>query len=464
MDRITPLAEPEYRAELASLTAAHFRAALPALLNRCYELVFSVFVFITVFLPSGTIYGVNIKLPLYAALFPLAGYRLLQGRLKPGGIIRLIAIPAVLALWIVVGLIYGFDPAGVLRQYMDIFLTMLLCWLATLFCNGKEERSFQLLRLVLTAEISTSLMKIGLILYALIRGIPVVQVVAAVSVAFGVNLMTMDLGALFGRVQFVSDALIPICIYMVFRYRGRLQYGSWRASGVILLLLLSVLFSFSRYFWAFSLVALLLGLLLGRRDRFQLSVLAALALAVLVSLPALGALYELRFSEQVAGSSDLERVDQSQALQQFFLDAPFLGHGLGSYTNQVIRDTTSPASRYSYEMQILALAGQVGLTGMILLVALILWYYRKLWSNSSQTVADRVGVTVLLLCWFSVGLYNPLLLNPVAGVSYMAIAAFADLRPGKEPTRSAAGEDVDGEASGKGQLKKGTLRTAFAQR
>lgn len=426
------MAEPGYRTELIELQRMNFQAAVAALLSRLYDAIFSIFLFITIFFPSGTLYGINFKLPLYAALFPLGVYRFFQSRVKIRDLIPLISIPAVLSLWIVVGLAYGFDLGGVLRQYTDIFLTMFLCWLAALFCEDKEERSFQLLRLILTAEIATSLMKLGLIAYALLRGIPVVQVVTALSEAFGVNLMTMDLGALFGRVQFVSDALIPICIYILFRHRNRLGYSSWRASGVILLLLVSVVFSFSRYFWMFSVLGLLLGLLLGKRDRFQLGVIAVLVIAVLASLPALGTLYKLRFSEQVAGASDLERANQSQALQQLFLDAPFLGHGLGSYTNQVIRGT-SKTSRYGYEMQILALAGQVGITGMLLLAALIFWYYRKLWSRSSLSLSDRAGITILLFCWFAVGLYNPLLLNPVAGVSYIAFAALTNLRSGVGP-------------------------------
>jgi len=441
------IAAPDYQTELTEFQRTTFRVALPALLNRLYDVIFLSFLFITIFLPSGTIYGFNLKLPLYAALLPLAGYCLFRGLVNARDLIRLISIPAVLSLWIIIGLAHGFDSGSVIRQYLDIFLTMFLCYLAALFCDDKEERSFQLLRFVLSTEIATSLMKLGLIAYALLRGIPVVQVVTALSDIFGVNLMTMDLGALFGRVQFVSDALIPICIYIVFRYRDRLGYGSWRASGVILLLLVSIVFSFSRYFWMFSIVSLLLGLLRGKRDRFQLGVVAVLVVAVLASLPALGVLYELRFSEQVAGSSDLERVVQSRALQQFFLEAPFLGHGLGSFTNQVIRDNTSKASRYGYEMQILALAGQIGLIGMILLVALILWYYRKLWRKGSQPLADRAAITILLFCWFAVGLYNPLLLNPVAGVSYITFAALADLRISRERRRST--EDEGGEVSRK---------------
>ena len=47
----------------------------------------------------------------------------------------------------------------------------------------------------------------------------------------------------------MSDELVPLCIYAVLRYRDRLGLSSFRSSVLILMLLISVLISFSRYFW-----------------------------------------------------------------------------------------------------------------------------------------------------------------------------------------------------------------------
>ena len=188
-----------------------------------------------------------------------------------------------------------------------------------------------------------------------------VSVVAAVSRAFRVDLMTMDIGAVFGRVQFVSDAVIPICIFIVVRYRDQLGLGYTRAVASILLLLVSVAFSFSRYLWGYTVIALLVGLLLAKRDRFKAALIASVAIVVLVSLPVLSDLYRLRFSDEIAGSSDSVRVDQKEALQHFFLDAPILGHGWGSYTTLLIRSRDTPQA---YEMEVLSLAGQTGIVGI----------------------------------------------------------------------------------------------------
>ena len=386
----------------------------------------SVYLFVTIFLPSGSFLGFNFKAPLYFGLLPLAAYSASRRRrAAPAQLALLLGAPAVLSIWILIGLCNGFAAVGSLRQYTDIVLTLLLCWLVLVFCGDQEFRRVRFLSFVVNAEIATCLLKIALIAYALFRGIPVVEITLLMSKAFGVDLMTMDLGAMFGRVQFFSDALIPICIFIVLRHRGRMHIGNLRATIMILLLLVSVIFSFSRYFWAFSVLAFLLGLVLGKRDRFQAVLLAGLGITIIASLPLLAVLYQLRFSQSVAGDSDLIRTEQIHALREFFLDAPLIGHGLGSYTNQVLRAQATEAGRYGYEVQLLALAGQIGILGTTLLFLLVAYCYRALWWKSILAASDRIGIGLLLCSWLAAGLYNPLLFHPIAGVIYASLSALA---------------------------------------
>jgi len=392
-----------------------------------------VFLFMTVFLPSGSIYGVNLKSPLYAALIPLALIRMFrEGLATRERIALLLGVPILLCSWLVLGLVYGSPLAGALRQCMDIALVLLLTWLVMVFSAGSDERRLLVLRVVLIAEITTSLFKIGIIGYAVLRGIPTVELVAGLSKIFGVNLMTMDLGAMFGRVQFVSDAVIPVCIFIVLRHRGRMRIGDLRSALMVLLLVVSMIFSFSRYLWAYTAVAFVAGLLTGRRDRFRLLVILVLGASAAASLPALSTLYELRFSVAVAGSSDVIRTDQISALTAFFKDAPILGHGLGSYTHQVVRaQDAGDADRYSYEAQLLALAGQVGIVGLGLFLMLTAYYYSDLWYRPHALLRDRLAIATLLVFWIASGLYNPLLFHPVAGVNYAVLAALAALTPSR---------------------------------
>ena len=407
---------------------AGWRWDISPLLDRAFDWFTCLYIFTSIFLPSGSIYGFNVKYPLYLGLLPLAIYSVFRReQAEAGQLALLVGVPALFAGWIILGLCDGFAFASVLRQYADLLLTFLVCWLVALFCGDDELRRLRFLRLVVNAEIATALLKVGLVAYALIRGIPVVEMVALLSKVFGTDLMTMDLGSLFGRVQFISDALIPICIFIVLRHRDRMHMGSLRAVLTILLLLVSVLLSFSRYFWAFTALAFFVGLLLGKRDRFQAILFITLALSIIVSLPALVGLYQLRFSADVAGGSDLQRTEQIHALSAFFLDAPLLGHGLGSYTTQVIREQDTEVGRYGYEVQLLALSGQLGVVGMTLILGLTAYYYRNLWWNSPLNIPDRIGIGLLLCFWIAAGLSNPLLFNPIAGVNYATLATLAEM-------------------------------------
>jgi hypothetical protein len=408
------------------------RQRIQGFFDKAFDWFFIVFVFITIFLPGGSIYGINFKYPLYAGLLPLSVYSVFNRRqIKAGQGALILGVPAILSVWMILGLSHGFSVPGVVRQFSDILLTVLLCWLSRVFSDRQESRRLAFLRLVLYAEVATAALKIGLIGYAVLRGIPVVQMVIWLDTVFGVDLMTMDLGSLFGRIQFISDELVPVCIFIALRHRDRLRIGNLWASLMILLLLISVLFGFSRYLWAFTAFALLLGLLLGKRDRFQAVLVTVLGLAIVASLPALVAVYELRFSTEVAGSSDLQRNEQIPALKHFFVDSPFFGHGLGSYTTANIRGTTE-AGRASYEVQLLALPAQVGLLGIFFFIVLGGYYYRELWWKSTLSLPDQLGICLLLAFWIAAGLTNPLLFHPLAGVNYATLATLSAMDATKQ--------------------------------
>jgi hypothetical protein len=396
-------------------------------LDRAFDYFLYAFIFVTVFLPSGSVYGINFKSPLYVGLLPLAAYSIFhRGQASIARLLLTLGIPLLLVCWLAQGVFNGFALVTAGRQLDDILLTLLMCWFAFIFCGQQEANRVRFLRVVLNSVVAAAVLKLGLIAYAIVHGISVVVMVALLSKAFGADLQTMDLGSLYGRVQFISDEVIPISIFILLRHRNIMGIGSMRASLTILLLLTSVVFSFSRYFWGFAAVAFVLGLLLGKRDRFQALLFIVLGLSILATLPALTALYQLRFSTSVAGESDTARAEQVPALTAFFLEAPLFGHGLGSYTKQVVRGNTE-AGFYSYEVQILALPAQIGLIGVALFILLAAFYYSDLWWNSPLNYADRTGIGLLLFFWIAAGFSNPLLFHPLAGVNYATIAVLAGI-------------------------------------
>ncbi len=431
-------------APAAPLAAARLEVA--PLLERGFTLLFGTYVFITILLPSGSIYGVNLKTPLYALLLPAAIFCYFHRRQATrASLVLMMVVPACMLLWVIIGINHGFEATSALRHCIDIFLTFLICWLVSVFCGQSEQRALRFVKLVLYSETAAALLKFGMILYAFRAGVPISDVVASVDKVFGVDLMTMDIGDLFGRIQFLSDELVPLCIYILLRYRDRLGLSSLRTSVLILLLLISVLISFSRYFWAFTALAFLLGLVVGKKDRFTLILSSLLGLSVLVSLPFLITLYQLRFSASVAGGSDEFRSEQIRALITFFQDAPFWGHGFGSFSHEVIRSETAS---YTYEVQLLALLGQLGIVGMLLLSLLTAFYYRALWWKSQLRPLDRVSLSLLLAAWIAGGLSNPIVFLPIAGINFATLKLLAEQGAESQAERSRPERRQDRDARG----------------
>jgi O-antigen ligase len=428
-------AGPEFRSNRE--TSSEFAAtnAGTAMLVRGFAPLFQIYIFLVLALPSGSFMGVNFKLPLYVLLLPAAAAVFIhQKRRSVLPVTLLIAIPAIWLLWIALAIQYQFEAAGALRQYADILLTLLTCWMAALFCSSTRAGALRLLRTILFAEAFACALKVVLLAYAFIRGVPVTEIVATLDRVFGVDLMTMDLGALLGRIQFVSDSAIPLCLFATLRYRHLLRIGFLASAALMMLFSVSVLFSFSRYFWAFSVLAIVLGLVLARKDKTYWGLLSMALVLTFASLPLLSGLLQARTSQEVVTESDSTRTEQISALKGFFFDAPLLGHGLGTYVTTSIRSDGD--AKYGYEVQLLALSGQVGIAGLTLLGLLCFYYYQGLWRRASRGALNKAVILVLLCAWLAAGLFNPLLLNPVGAISYVLLFCFVRLNQSSKQGRT----------------------------
>ena len=384
------------------------------------------YILMLVLLPSGSIFGVNVKLIWFFLLLPVTvRFFFVQRQATRFRLALLFGVPGMLFCWLLLSQVYGFQPIYAFYQYKDLITTILSCWFAALFCAEGQAETIYFIRVVVFSETAASLLKVFLLVYAFVRGIPVTEVVELIKHVFGVSLMTMDFESMLGRVQFMSDGVIPICIFALLRYRKELRLHAAGTIVMLLLLLTSDFFSFSRYFWGYTVLAVVLGLLFGRKDFFQLSLITILSVVTLISLPVLTTVIELRFSTTLAGGSDDARVVQVAALKDFFSTSPVFGHGLGSYTTRVIRNEDAP---YTYEDQLLALAGQVGIVGLAFLSSLTLYYFRDLWPHHGRGWMQSFALGMLLLGWICAGFFNPELISSAASVSYAAIAAMAGLQ------------------------------------
>lgn len=170
-------------------------------------------------------------------------------------------------------------------------------------------------------------------------------------------------------------------------------------------------------------------MLVSKRDTANLIYFCTLAATLMYCFTLIADLITLRFSDSLAGSSDAERIWQIKALTYFFWQAPLFGNGLGSYALQLKRSVELP---YAYEVQILALLGQLGIFGTGCLVLLLINYYRKAFTFQSKTRFFQFALLIVLCNFLASGFFNPSLLVSMSAVSYGFVFTLASINRHKE--------------------------------
>ncbi|SCZ67368.1 O-antigen ligase family protein [Thiohalomonas denitrificans] len=169
------------------------------------------------------------------------------------------------------------------------------------------------------------------------------------------------------------------------------------------------LFSFSRYIWLLFLICFLAWMLSFRKQAWQV-LLATLLLAAAALLSY--QLAEKRFEPELNVASDSIRLQQAPALLDTWLDAPFLGNGLGAYNPDLVRSHNEP---YSYELQLLSLLPKFGVIGVTIILAGLLAVGYVLVQGKARW-AIFIGALTL-----SAGIFNPYLFNSNIAILYAAI-------------------------------------------
>lgn len=386
--------------------------------------LFYLYIVFLVLLPGGTIRGLNVKVLIFVPVAFFAIQVLLRQKDALYQLASGSGLLAVFLLWAFIAQYYSFYNVSLtLMQYRDISATFAGCWFVRLFTVGREERKSFVLLCIYTVAFG-GLLKMVIFTYALRSGVSVSTIMDGIARIFGVQFMTFELGDAGLRIQFASDTLVPVCLFAILCLRKRLRIGGITSFVVVGLLLVSSVFTFSRFLWFYAAVAAALGLMAGRRDRMHLWYFSAAVAVVAFNSKILLTIVGLRFSTRVVGSSDQARTLQKGALVSFFREAPLLGHGLGSYTWHVIR---APDLPYNYEMQVVALAGQVGAIGMLLLLAVMFNYYRKAFSFETGAWRYQGAVLLMLICFLLAGFFNPCLISSIAAGTFGLLFALASL-------------------------------------
>lgn len=381
---------------------------------------------IAVCLPTGSIFGLNVKIPAFA-LFSLALSLYVVSRsskwITEDEFIFLALFAAGLAFWGLVAIYRGqSQTTQVFLQLKDIASTVVLAWLCLFFLRRHLMRPEDVIKPVVYGIVALAVMKIVLIAVTLVLKIDPIQLLGNVfgddalvggSIAFGLS-----------RIEFSSDILGSFVLFaLLCPSVSGVRFRRTTIAFFALVLLASGLLAFARYIWFLEGFAIFAATII--EGRIKLLVFAAFAMICVAYFyyQELQPVFEQRFFSDQVSDSDLIRMEQSKALVNAIETRPIIGKGLGAHVNAVIRNSED---QYSYELQWLSLTMQFGFAGIAAIFLMIAASARDLLASHHRA---KPWLLVLFTLWLLSGWTNPHLTSSFAGATFgMFMAFFFKLR------------------------------------
>jgi hypothetical protein len=381
--------------------------------------------FLVVFLPTGSVWGLNVKvIALGAFLAAFALYLIAGGNVvSRGDAVFLTVVGAALCFWSLVGILWGHaDSSQTLSQLREIASTIFIAWLGITCVRRGIIRAEKLITSVIYGLFAMVCVKLAAIAAMYVYGTNPTQAIESV---FGEgSLVGADLVFGLVRIQFPQDLLAPFGLFALLAPRVSGVRFSRVSTLIISVFLLTTCFlAYSRYVWLAFAFAVIAAAVVQKRWKLV----TAMVLGVLL----LGAwfddvfrgIYEERFSSVAVDISDEGRVEQTSALIEEAARRPVFGKGMGSHAKAVVRQQ---AHSYSYEVQWLALLMQFGIVGMIGILLLVAISARDLIMARHPA---KPWIVLLFLVWLIASWTNPNLTSSVAGATFgLFMAMFHRLR------------------------------------
>jgi hypothetical protein len=381
--------------------------------------------FIAVLLPTGSIFGLNIKILLFVVFVVAFAFHLAHSstRLTHAEVLGLGLFCVSLCLWALIAIINAqAETSQMLLQLKDLVSTVVIAWVCVFFVGRRILRPERIVEAVAYGVAALSLMKLAVIAAVFIYHINPVESLESV---FGEGaLVGGEISLGLTRLQFSSDitgsfalfaVLCPTVSGLRFRWLPRIV--------LVVLFLISGLLAYSRYIWLLDGIAFIAAMSIERKFRSLATVALTIVLLIPVSYESLQVFVGERFTSDETSDSDLARVEQSRALLGDIQTRPLFGKGLGTHATAVIR---SEQNRYSYELQWLALFMQFGAVGIAGILFLVRSSARDLIAAQHR---GKYWTALLFAMWLLSGWTNPYLTSSFAGATFgMFMAMFYRMR------------------------------------
>lgn len=381
------------------------------------KVVLITFLSICIILPTGSVFDINVKF-IFLFLLVILSFFVDNG----SGVIRCIKgmlIPVLfLVLFLLISEISSTKNNEALLQTKDILTFFFMTTIAYSFIRKNDNSEEFISKVIINNLVFLSALKILIFMYAQVTGISVTQIMSIISDIFNTKLMTLDSDDIaISRISFMSDYVLPIAIYILTKEIVNSRITLFKTITLILLVL-SIILSLSRFLWVIGATSIALALMheIKKSKSTFIVAIAVMLMLYALTLPSVQEAINFRFNSNDSDLSDLARQLQYNAIIDSIGKYPLLGQGLGYYLPTLIR---SSAAKYSYELQIPALAMQVGLIGTLLFFSII---FSKLYKSAlNLNLYDKCIYLILIILWLIGGFFNPVIISSSGGIAFLLL-------------------------------------------
>lgn len=381
------------------------------------KVVLITFLSICIILPTGSVFDINVKF-IFLFLLVILSFFVDNG----SGVIRCIKgmlIPVLfLVLFLLISEISSTKNNEALLQTKDILTFFFMTTIAYSFIRKNDNSEEFISKVIINNLVFLSALKILIFMYAQVTGISVTQIMSIISDIFNTKLMTLDSDDIaISRISFMSDYVLPIAIYILTKEIVNSRITLFKTITLILLVL-SIILSLSRFLWVIGATSIALALMheIKKSKSIFIVAIAVMLMLYALTLPSVQEAINFRFNSNDSDLSDLARQLQYNAIIDSIGKYPLLGQGLGYYLPTLIR---SSAAKYSYELQIPALAMQVGLIGTLLFFSIT---FSKLYKSAlNLNLYDKCIYLILIILWLIGGFFNPVIISSSGGIAFLLL-------------------------------------------
>ncbi|WP_270487265.1 O-antigen ligase family protein [Klebsiella pneumoniae] len=340
-------------------------------------------------------------------------------------------------MFLVVAILYSLSNMNsvenVLGESRDILLSVFVA-VFLISCSDISDENRKLIYRTLKATfVFIAIMKVLILIFSVATGVPMPLIISWIRDSWNIQMMSLGVeGTFLARLQIPLDSAVPFFLYFVTKELILVNKNKHRIISAFILLLVSMLLTLSRAFWAETILFVGLAILFeaGVVRAFKIALVSIISTSVLLLLTPLGTLIfkliDTRFGKtSLANSaSDLERVWQNQMLYNSFIDSPVFGHGLGYFIPNAMRSVTTP---YLYESQSLSMLMTLGVVGTAVLLLLYVFLCIKTIYIDTNGRVKIIVPAVFLIMWIFSGSVNPLLFGASGGVIIFLTAKTSSL-------------------------------------